>query len=184
MEPNPSTQYNVKRRGRKRAALADDDEARLDAARQELDAALKKVATLLAIREGIEGYPLKLAFDAFGFTPRQGRDIIAAGGFILTRVDGKDMALDGFPFFAIVQATKSKDGLMPDDLLKRALESADDYGGKPAPARVIRAWARGKRKPKRPTWTGKVVNSGGDVVQLDESKEMPKEGSAVTIREM
>ena len=176
-------EYNVKRRGRKRAVLSEDDEARLEAARQELDAALKRAATLLIVRNGVENYPLKLAFDRLGFTPRQGRDVIAAGEFILTNTIGKDVALDGFPFFAIVQAAKSRDG-QPQKLVQRAIDSAPNYAGKPAPARVIRAWARGKRRPRRQTWTGKVVNSGGDVVQLDESKEMPKEGSAVTIREM
>lgn len=170
-----------------RKQLPDEFLQVLEAAQSRFSVASWEMADILNEMETEFNQPLPRGevADALGVLPSQVSALILTAQRIepATREIYSGLAFSCFQF-----AARDED---PNEVLRLAVESADDYGGKPGGVRVVRAIVQerkgGKGKDKPRAWSGHIVTIDGDenscYALLDVGDLPPVEGSAGTWRE-
>jgi len=158
----------------------------LEAAQAKFSVASWEMADLLSDLETEFGEPLprgKVA-DALGTLPSQVSSLILTAQRITKQMRDK---YDGLPFSSFQFAARDE---YPAEVLRLAVESADDYGGKPGGVRVVRAFVRARKggdkgKNKLRTWSGHITYIAHTCYVLLDITDghKPADGSAGTWRE-
>jgi hypothetical protein len=179
------TTDNARRDNIARKQLPDEFLQVLEATQSRYSTASWELADILNDMQEEWGQPLPRGqvADALGVLPSQVSALIMTAQRIepATRVLYAELAFSCFMF-----AARDDD---PNEVLRLAVESADEYGGRPGGVRVVRAIIKeraggGNAKDKPRAWSGHIVTiNDACYALLCTGDERPIDGSAGTWRE-